>query len=157
MRFLIPIFSCLPLVLSHSPIDTCNFNWPFILSSNFTQSPVPSFKTLGTPETHQEPSAELVRILSQISLSRINNTISTLVSFGTRSTLSDKVSNATYGVGGARDRIAEEMSSYIESSGGKLNVSVLSYIQPPATNIPVATNISDVVGILTGSTDPGRI
>jgi len=48
------------------------------------------------------------------------------------------------------------MRSYIASSGGKLSVSVPSYIQQPASSIPVATNISDIVGTLTGSTDPGR-
>ena len=144
--------------LSQSPFDTCAFTWPSILSANLTDGgPIASFSTFGSLEMPQEPSAELAQILSEISVERINNTINALVAFGTRNTLSDKTSNATYGVGGARDWIAREMSSYIESSGGKLNVSVISYIQEPAPNIPVATNISDVVGVLTGSTDPGRV
>jgi acetylornithine deacetylase/succinyl-diaminopimelate desuccinylase-like protein len=155
-RILISLILSLPVVLSQSP-DTCSFTWPTILSANLTQSSIPSFSSFGTPETFQAPSADLVSILSQIDPARINKTITTLVSFGTRSTLSDKISNATHGIGGARDWIAKEMRSYIASSGGKLSVTVPSYIQQPASRIPVATNISDVVATLTGSTDPGRI
>lgn len=157
MKALSFLLFCTTVAVSHAAVDSCTFNWPTMFAANLTQSPIASFSTLGSVETAQTPPTELSQILSQVSPSRINNTIASLVTFGTRSTLSDKVSNTTYGIGGARDWIAKEMRSYVASSGGKLNVSVISYIQQPTSEIPVATNISDVVGILTGSTDPGRI
>ncbi|KAF9028535.1 aminopeptidase [Hymenopellis radicata] len=100
----------------------------------------------------QEPPAELTGILNSISPARIESTIRTLVSFGTRHTLSNQT-DPERGIGAARDWVASELRSY----GGRLQVEVPSYIQPPASRIPTATNISDIIATLPGTTDPNRV
>lgn len=143
-KSLLALLAIFPLfVLSQLLPDTCSFNWPI-------DGP-------GSPEAFQQPPTNLQQALLAIDPNRIETIINTLVGFGTRSTLSDKVSNATYGIGGARDWLANEMRGFIASSGGRLSVEVQSYIQAPTSEIPVSTNISNVIATLTGTTDPSRV
>ncbi|HEY7044038.1 MAG TPA: M28 family peptidase, partial [Nocardioidaceae bacterium] len=63
------------------------------------------------------------------------------------------------GIGAARDWIAAEMTKYAAASGGRMTVTVPSYIQQPGPNDPridVPTRISNVVATLRGSVDPNR-
>jgi hypothetical protein len=103
----------------------------------------------------QQPNAELRAILRRISPQRIEANVRKLVSFGTRHTLSSQ-DDPNRGIGAARDWIAAEMTSYAAASGGRMTVTVPSYIQPPAPRIPTPTRISNVVATLTGSVDPNR-
>src|SRR5919198_2959498 len=103
----------------------------------------------------QQPDAELRAILAAIDPARIEATIRKLVSFGTRHTLSSQ-DDPNRGIGAARDWIAAEMRRYAEASGGRMTVTVPSYIQQPAARIPEPTRISNVVATLTGSVDPNR-
>ncbi|KAM5485654.1 hypothetical protein McanCB56680_001956 [Microsporum canis] len=112
---------------------------------------------LGRPNTPQEPSKDLKRILSQISPKRIEATIRKLVSFGTRHTLSTQT-NATHGIGAARDWIASEFQRYADASDGRLTVKVIGYEQQPdGSRVLFPVRISDVVATLKGSEDPERV
>lgn len=83
---------------------------------------------IGSLLVPQKPDAELRQILSEIDPKRIENIIKKLVSFGTRHTLSDQTSK-TRGIGAARDWIEGEMRGFAEKSGGRMEVTVPSYIQ----------------------------
>ncbi|KDQ22788.1 hypothetical protein PLEOSDRAFT_1079957 [Pleurotus ostreatus PC15] len=104
----------------------------------------------------QAPDAELQQMLRNVDPKRIEAIIQKLVSFGTRHTLSNQT-DPVRGIGAARDWIASEMRSFSQSSGGRMTVSVPSYVQKPANRIPVNTVISDVVATLRGSSEPNRV
>jgi Zn-dependent M28 family amino/carboxypeptidase len=104
----------------------------------------------------QAPDRELTRLLGEVDERRIRATVEKLASFGTRHTLSSQTDPAR-GIGAARDWIFAELSRYAETSGGRMTVELQSYVQPPATRIPVATTITNVVATLHGSVAPGRV
>ncbi|KAG6860509.1 hypothetical protein C0995_010333 [Termitomyces sp. Mi166 len=110
----------------------------------------------GQPLVPQQPDAELTSMLNQISSDRINAIIAKLVSFGTRSTLSNQT-DPVRGIGAARDWIAAEMREFAAASNGRMTVEVPSYVQPPANEIPNATVISNVVATLNGSEGSKRV
>jgi hypothetical protein len=103
----------------------------------------------------QHPSPELRQIIREIDPRRIEATIRKLVSFGTRNTLSEQ-NDPHHGIGAARDWIERQFRSYAAASGGRMVVTVPSYIQPKNADIPRAVRISDVVATLRGSTEPNR-
>ncbi|KAF4583940.1 hypothetical protein EYR40_002438 [Pleurotus pulmonarius] len=104
----------------------------------------------------QAPDSELQQILRSVDPARIEAIIQKLVSFGTRHTLSNQT-DPVRGIGAARDWIASEMRSFAKASGGRMTVSVPSYVQKPENRIPANTIISDVVATLRGSTEPNRV
>ncbi|KAI0716383.1 Zn-dependent exopeptidase [Earliella scabrosa] len=106
----------------------------------------------------QAPTAELRHMLAQIDPKRIKATITKLVSFGTRHTLSTQT-DPTRGIGAARDWLAAEMRRIAASAarGTNVTVSVPSFIQQPVTRVPTPTNISDVVATIHGASDPNRV
>ncbi len=109
----------------------------------------------GRPAAPQLPDAELRAVLAEIDPARIEATVRTLVSFGTRHTLSSQDDPAR-GIGAARDWIAAQLRSYAATSGGRMTVTVPSYVQPVAERVPTPTRISNVVATLRGSTSPNR-
>lgn len=110
----------------------------------------------GRPVAAAPADAELREILAAIDPDRIRATVEKLVSFGTRHTLSSQ-DDPERGIGAARDWIARRMRRYAARSGGRMTVSVPSYVQEPASRIPEPTVISNVVARLEGTTDPGRV
>jgi hypothetical protein len=110
----------------------------------------------GLPATAQAPSRELRRLLAEVDRDRIEATVRRLVAFGTRHTLSTQ-DDPERGIGAARDWIYAEMKRYAAASGGRMTVQLQSYIQEPASRIPVATRITNVVATLRGSVDPDRV
>ncbi|MFC5802097.1 M20/M25/M40 family metallo-hydrolase [Streptomyces formicae] len=110
----------------------------------------------GRPATAQSPSRELRTLLKEIDPDRIEATVRKLASFGTRHTLSVQ-DDPVRGIGAARDWILAELKTYAEASGGRMTVELQSYIQEPASRIPVATRITNVVATLRGSVTPERI
>ncbi|RDX47209.1 Zn-dependent exopeptidase [Lentinus brumalis] len=106
----------------------------------------------------QAPTAELRRMLAQIDPKRVNATITKLVSFGTRHTLSSQT-DPVRGIGAARDWLAAEMRSIAAGAarGTNITITVPSYIQQPASRIPTPTNISDVVATIHGASDANRV
>jgi hypothetical protein len=110
----------------------------------------------GRPATTQHPDAELRALLRDVDQRRIEATVRKLVSFGTRHTLSTQ-DDPNRGIGAARDWIFAEMKQYAAASGGHMTVELQSYIQQPASRIPTATRITNVVATLRGSVTPDRI
>ena len=105
----------------------------------------------------QAPDAELEAMLAEVDPARIENTIATLVSFGTRHTLSIQ-NSSTRGIGAARDWLLSEMQSYASASNGAMEAYLNSYIQPPdGDRVFFPVNISNVVGQINGTDDPNRV
>jgi hypothetical protein len=103
----------------------------------------------------QPPDAELVQILSEIELAPIENTVRTLVSFGTRHTLSSQT-DPVRGIGAATNWVYSELERFAASSGGRLTVERSTFLQEPVARVPVATNLTNVIATLRGSTSPER-
>ncbi|MEU6140025.1 M20/M25/M40 family metallo-hydrolase [Streptomyces sp. NPDC047081] len=108
------------------------------------------------PATAQHPSRELRALLRELDPARIESTVRKLVSFGTRHTLSAQDDPAR-GIGAARDWLLTELRSYAADSGGRMTVELQSYVQEPASRIPTATRITNVVATLRGSVTPERV
>ncbi|WP_405983640.1 M28 family metallopeptidase [Streptomyces sp. NBC_00872] len=105
--------------------------------------------------TAQAPGRELRELLKEVDRDRIEATVRRLAAFGTRHTLSTQ-DDPERGIGAARDWIYEELKRYAAASGGRMTVELQSYVQQPASRIPVATRITNVVATLRGSVDPDR-
>ncbi|MEV0638481.1 M20/M25/M40 family metallo-hydrolase [Streptomyces sp. NPDC050619] len=109
-----------------------------------------------TPSTAQPPTRELRALLREIDADRIEATVRKLVSFGTRHTLSAQ-DDPKRGIGAARDWLLAELRSYAADSGGRMTAELQSYVQEPASRIPTATRITNVIATLRGSVTPERI
>ena len=94
-------------------------------------------------------------VLTDISAERIEATIRTLVSFGTRHTASDTES-PTRGIGAARRWIKKELDSYAAASGGRLIVEEDSFLQPAGGRIASPTQMVNLVAILPGDRPESR-
>jgi hypothetical protein len=113
-------------------------------------------KTGDRPATAQSPDRELRELLKDVDRDRIEATVRRLAAFGTRHTLSSQ-DDPQRGIGAARDWIFAEMKRYAAASGGRMTVELQSYVQEPASRIPVATRITNVVATLRGSVSPERV
>ncbi|KAI5365044.1 Putative fibronectin type III, peptidase M28 [Septoria linicola] len=117
----------------------------------------PTQSNLGQRLRPQAPNDELQDMLAEVDENRVKHTISKLVSFGTRHTLSSQ-NSTTRGIGAARDWIYAEMLKYAEHSRGGMDVYFNSYIQPvDGARIPFPTNITNIVAQINGTTDPERV
>ena len=86
---------------------------------------------------------------------RIEADIRTLVSFGTRHTLSETESD-TRGIGAARRWIFDEFQRISRDCGGCLEVKYVSGTVSGETRIPDPVEVVSVIAIQRGSADPGR-
>ncbi len=111
-----------------------------------TQSSVAHAQTLSTAS---QPTA-IEKIASEISAKRIESHIRKLVSFGTRNTLSDTVSE-TRGVGAARRWIKQELDRCNKANGGRMLVEFDSHIAPVSPRIAKPTELVNVVATLPGT------
>jgi hypothetical protein len=111
---------------------------------------------VGTELVPQAPEDEVAAMLDEISPANIEATITKLVSFGTRHTLST-FNSSTRGIHAARDWIASEMQGYAEHSEGRMTVEVQSYLQGIASRIPFPVIISNVVATIKGNETPDRV
>ncbi len=93
---------------------------------------------------------EITKLLTQIDPKQIEHTIRTLVSFGTRNTLSEQ-NNPKRGVGAARDWIYNEFLKIKATSGGRLEVEKQTFEQAKANRVPQPTMITNVVATLRGT------
>lgn len=87
---------------------------------------------------------------------RIQTDLEALVSFGTRHTLSDTVSE-TRGIGAARRWIFEKFEKISAECGGCLEVFYISGVVSGEQRIPNPTNVVNVVAVQWGETDPMRM
>ncbi|MFT7259663.1 MAG: Zn-dependent M28 family amino/carboxypeptidase [Glaciecola sp.] len=133
-------FACGMLVFSSSLLVESNI-------AHAQQTPPPSLS--------YEDSELLHEIAKDISADRIEQDIRTLVSFGTRHTLSETESE-TRGIGAARRWIKEEFDKISNECGGCLEVFFQSKVVSGETRIPNATEVVSVIAIQKGTTDPTR-
>lgn len=91
------------------------------------------------------------QMVNEVSASHIQFLIEKLVSFHTRHTLSDTISNKT-GIGAARNWILQEMQQYAKESNGRLQVSFDSFLQPAdGRRVSKPTIMKNVLAILPGT------
>ncbi|WP_435208744.1 M20/M25/M40 family metallo-hydrolase [Micromonospora sp. bgisy143] len=109
----------------------------------------------GRPAHPQRPDRELRELLRQVDPRRIEAIVRRLAAFGTRHTLSSQ-DDPERGIGAARDWIHARLQEYAATSGGRMTVELQSYVQQPASRIPTATRITNVVATLRGQTSPNR-
>jgi len=109
----------------------------------------------GHPVRPQPPDRELRDLLRAVDQDRIEAIVRRLAAFGTRHTLSAQ-DDPERGIGAARDWIYDRMREYAAASGGRMTVELQSYVQQPASRIPVPTRITNVVATLRGETSPNR-
>ena len=94
----------------------------------------------------------IVQLVAGISPQRIEAHVRKLVSFQTRHTMSDTVSD-TQGIGAARRWIKAELERCGAQAGGRLQVAFDSHVAPVSKRISRPTEIVNVVATLPGS-DP---
>ncbi|MCC5880304.1 MAG: M28 family metallopeptidase [Idiomarina sp.] len=99
--------------------------------------------------------AKLHEIAVAPSAERIESDIATLVSFGTRHTLSEAESD-TQGIGAARRWIFDEFERISAACGGCLEVYYSSDVIEGTPRIQDPADVVSVVAIQRGTTDPGR-
>ena len=118
------------------------------------------FLLLATPAVAQDSppidDPRIHEIVAAVSAEQLDTDVRTLVSFGTRSTLSDTLSD-TRGIGAARRWIKREFDRIGEACGGCLEVFYLEEVFPPGRRFPDSTNVVNVVAIQRGTTDPNRM
>ena len=102
------------------------------------------------------PDRQISAVIDNIRSSQIKYYDDKLVSFGTRNTLSDTVSE-TRGIGAARRWIAEEMTKCAAKSHGRMTVTLDEHIEPVGRRVPQPTNIVNVVATLKGTASPERV
>ncbi|WP_340647265.1 M20/M25/M40 family metallo-hydrolase [Phenylobacterium sp.] len=102
-----------------------------------------------------KPQPELAQIAKAVQQARLHATITKLVGFGTRHTLSDRTS-PTRGIGAAERWTAAEFEAISKDCGGCLTVAV-----PKQTftgrRVPNPTEIGAILAIQKGTSDPDRV
>lgn len=114
---------------------------------------------LATPASGQPAPTEhalLHGLARQVSPERQRATITKLVGFGTRHTLSDTKS-PTRGIGAARRWVASEFAQMAKDCGGCLTVETPSQVVSGTARIPNPTEVMDVLAIQRGTGDPDRV
>src|SRR5215471_19605773 len=99
---------------------------------------------------------ETMQILGSISADRIQQSIHTLVGFGTRHTLSSQT-DPNRGIGAATDWAFNQLQAIAATSNGRMTVQKQSFVQPAGPRIPVPTTITNVLATLQGTQDPNRV
>jgi len=94
-------------------------------------------------------SANMDKLLAEISVARLEARIRKLASFGTRNTMSETASE-TRGIGAARRWIKHELDACSKASGGRLQVEFDSHIAPVSPRIAKPTELINVVATLAG-------
>jgi hypothetical protein len=105
------------------------------------------------PKVKENP--QIAALLSEVSSKNIEATIRKLVSFGTRHTLSDGQSE-TRGIGAARRWIQSEFERYSKENGGRLEVTLDDFTQPPGERNPQPVEVVNVVATLPGTQPESR-
>jgi hypothetical protein len=96
-------------------------------------------------------------MLDEIDPLRIQAIIEKLAPYWTRHTQSGQT-DPNRGIGAARDWLLAQHQGFAAASDGQMTVELQSYIQQPVPGrITAATNISNIVATLKGSSDPSRI
>ncbi len=89
-------------------------------------------------------------VMARITPHSVKSHVSRLASFGTRHTLSETESDTT-GIGAARRWIRDEFERFKRKSGGRLEVQMERFEQPPMRRIPEPVELVNVIAVLPGS------
>jgi len=92
----------------------------------------------------------ITSIVRDIDARNIEHTIRTLVSFGTRNTLSEQ-NDPKRGIGAARDWLYGEFLKVAATSGGRMTVEKQTFEQPKANRVPQPTMLTNIVATLKGT------
>ena len=87
------------------------------------------------------------KIVREVSAKNIKASIEKLVSFGTRNTLSDTLSDVR-GIGAARRWLKSELERYAQASNGRMTVEFFETLSPVSQRIPSPTRVVNVVATL---------
>lgn len=101
------------------------------------------------------PDSQLKQIVAPVSGARMKATVTKLVSFGTRHTLSSQT-DAKRGIGAAQTWVHSEFDRYSKACGGCLTI-VTPEKSFTAERSPNGVMVRDVVAIQRGTTDPNRV
>jgi Zn-dependent M28 family amino/carboxypeptidase len=101
------------------------------------------------------PDVQMDAIAGAVDPAALHATIARLITFGTRHTLSDTVSD-TRGIGAARRWTKARFEALSRECGGCLEIVTPSQMIT-GKRVPVATEVMDVVAIQRGSGDPNRV
>ncbi len=110
---------------------------------------------LAVPQPDPKPHPQISAIVKEISAKNIEASIQKLVSFGTRHTFSDTKSE-TRGIGAARRWLHAEFARYAKDSGGRLQVALDEFLQPPDERNPELVQVVNVVATLPGEQPEAR-
>jgi hypothetical protein len=115
------------------------------------------FTAVGSPERPAPADPAIAHALAEISARRIQDTIETLVGFGTRHTLSSMIADLPQGQGAnaAADWIESEFKRYADACGGCLEVKRDAFTEGPEERVPAPTNMTNIYAVLRGS-DPAQ-
>lgn len=102
------------------------------------------------------PDPRIAGLVAQIDPVRLKRTDYALVAFGTRNDFSERDSTPTHGVFGARDWIVAQFRSIAAGAGGRMSVTLDTYLQAKTSRTPRSVTESSVVATLRGD-EPGRI
>lgn len=100
--------------------------------------------------------AALHDIVSRVSSARIQRDVETLVSFGTRHTLSETESDSR-GIGAARRWIFSEFERISADCGGCLEVFYVGDVVSGTDRIPDPVEVVNVIALQRGTLDPDRV
>lgn len=118
-----------------------------------TTKVLPDFRAYGSPLTAAPADPQIAAALRQISSTRIEKTISKLVGFGTRSTLSSMETDLPPGQGvtAAADWIYGQFEAISQQCGGCLEVRRDTFVQPVSSRVTRPTTLTNVYAILRGT------
>jgi Zn-dependent M28 family amino/carboxypeptidase len=110
-----------------------------------------------TTHAHRNPASHplLQKIAAVVSPVELHATIAKLVSFGTRHTMSDTVSD-TRGIGAARRWVKSRFEEIAADCGGCLDVETPEQ-SVSGERIPTPTDLMDVLAVQKGTPDPNRV
>ncbi|HEY3676348.1 MAG TPA: M20/M25/M40 family metallo-hydrolase [Candidatus Tumulicola sp.] len=101
------------------------------------------------------PYAPIATMVRTVDAGRLDASVRRLVAFGTRNDFSETASTRDRGVFAARDWIVRQFSDIASSSGGRMSVTLDTYLQAKTPRTPRAVTESSVIATLRG-TEPGR-
>ncbi len=121
-------------------------------ASPVTQAGRADYQLYGAPLKAAAPDPAIAAALRQVSSARIEKIITTLVGFGTRSTLSSMETDLPAGQGAtaAADWIFAQFEQISKECGGCLEVRRDTFVQPVSSRVARPTTITNVYAILRG-------
>jgi Peptidase family M28 len=94
-------------------------------------------------------SKDVRNMLNDVKARNIQQTIDTLVGFGTRHTLSSQT-DPNRGIGAATQWVYDQLQATAAASGGRMTVEKQTFTQPAGPRIPQPTEITNVIATLHG-------